>query len=83
MQWLLNLAEEYRKSLRSGPFYKALAKTSKPEDIRGWIRQLYYQSRDSTSALSLRYAVTKANPLALTGQVCFLRHQTLKSSRGK
>jgi pyrroloquinoline quinone (PQQ) biosynthesis protein C len=70
MQWLLSLAEEYRKSLRSGPFYKALAKASKPEDIRGWIRQLYYQSRDFTSALSLRHAMCQ-NPHF---QGCFAKH---------
>lgn len=59
MQWLLNLAQEYRSSLREGLFYKTLALASKPEDIRGWIRQLYYQSRDFTSALSLRHALCR------------------------
>ena len=57
MQWLLKKAEEYRSSLQRGSFYQSLALATKPEDIRGWIRQLYHQSRDFTSALSLRYAM--------------------------
>jgi hypothetical protein len=59
MQWLLSLAEEYRGHLRNGLFYKALELAKEPKDIGGWIRQLYYQSRDFTSALSLRYAMCK------------------------
>lgn len=51
MQWLLDLAQEYREILRSGPFYEALALGSTPQDIKGWIRQLYYQSRDFTSVV--------------------------------
>ncbi len=70
MQWLLSLAEEYRSRLRDGLFYKALALASKPEDIRGWIRQLYYQSRDFTSALSLRYAMCHDPRF----QGCFAKH---------
>ena len=70
MQWLLNLAEEYRSYLRRGNFYKELTKASKPEDISGWIHQLHYQSRDFTSALSLRHAMCKDPNL----QACFARH---------
>jgi len=70
MQWLLILAEEYRSILRRGLFYETLALASKPADIRGWIRQLYYQSRDFTSALSLRYAMCHD----LHFQGCFAQH---------
>jgi len=70
MQWLFSLAEEYRSHLCSGPFYKGLALALKPEDIRGWIRQLYYQSRDFTAALSLRYAMCHD----LHFQGCFAKH---------
>lgn len=70
MQWLLSLAEEYRSRLQDGIFYKALVLASKPEDIRDWIRQLYYQSREFTSALSLRYAMCR-NPRF---QGCFAQH---------
>ena len=70
MQWLLNLAEEYRSSLRSGFFYKTLALASSPTDLKSWMRQLYYQSRDFTSALSLRYANCKD----LHFQHCFALH---------
>ena len=70
MQWLMNLAEEYRSYLRRGNFYKELTKADKPEDISGWIHQLYYQSRDFTSALSLRHAMCKDPNL----QASFARH---------
>ncbi|TAE91229.1 MAG: hypothetical protein EAZ25_25310 [Oscillatoriales cyanobacterium] len=70
MQWLLSLAEEYRNLLRNGHFYETLAVTSTPEEIRGWIRQLYHLSRDFTSALSLRHAMCH-DPYY---QGCFARH---------
>lgn len=70
MQWLLSLAEKHRSRIRNGHFYKALALSSKPEDIRGWIRQLYYQSRDFTSALALRYATCRDENF----QGCFALH---------
>lgn len=70
MQWLLNLAEEYRSYLRRGSFYKELTKADKPEDIGNWIHQLYYQSRDFTSALSLRHAMCKDPHF----QACFAQH---------
>lgn len=70
MQWLLNLAEEYRASLKNGHFYKALALASEPDDIKVWIRQLYHQSRDFTSALSLRHAMCKDQKF----QGCFALH---------
>lgn len=70
MQWLLSLAEEYRSHIRGGPFYKALALASDPKGISGWIHQLYHQSRDFTSALSLRYAMCQ-DPLF---QGCFAKH---------
>ncbi len=70
MKWLLNLAEDYRSYIRLGVFYKTLASASSPKDIRGWIRQLYYQSRDFTSALSMRYAMCKDPDY----QGCFAKH---------
>ncbi|NEQ70202.1 MAG: iron-containing redox enzyme family protein [Symploca sp. SIO1B1] len=70
MQWLLSLAEEYRKILRSGAFYKALTLASSSEDIRAWIYQLYYQSRDFTAALSLRHAICRDPHF----QGCFAKH---------
>ena len=70
MQWLLNLAKEYRNYLGRGNFYQELTKTDKPEDISDWIHQLYYQSRDFTSALSLRHAMCKDPHF----QACFAQH---------
>ena len=70
MQWLLNLAEEYRSYLRRGNFYEELTLVKKPEDINYWIHQLYHQSRDFTSALSLRHAMCK-DPLF---QASFAQH---------
>jgi len=70
MQWLSSLAEEFRLSLRSGIFYKTLASASSTADIRDWTRQLYYQSRDFTSALSLRYAMCRDSHF----QGCFAKH---------
>jgi pyrroloquinoline quinone (PQQ) biosynthesis protein C len=70
MQWLMNLADEYRNYLLQENFYKKLTKASKSEDISGWIHQLYYQSRDFTSALSLRHAMCKDPNL----QACFAQH---------
>jgi hypothetical protein len=71
MQWLVDLAQEYRARLRSGPFYQALALASTPEDIRDWIRQLYYQSRDfTTSVLPLRRDMCR-DPQFKT---CFAKH---------
>jgi len=70
MKWLLNLAEEYRAEIRSGQFFKALEMTERREQVKGWMRQLYYQSRDFTSALSMRYAVCKDPRF----QGCFAKH---------
>lgn len=70
MEWLLNLAEEYRAGIRSGRFFKTLEMTKKPEEIEKWICQLYHQSRDFTSALSMRHALCKD----LQFQGCFARH---------
>lgn len=70
MQWLLDLADEYRSLLRRGPFYKALAAASCPADIKGWVRQLYYQSREFTSALAMRYGVCHDPHF----QGCFAQH---------
>jgi len=67
---LLSLAEDYRNHLRDGHFYKKLALSLKSEQIRGWIRQLYYQSRDFTSALSLLYAMCRDQNF----QGCFALH---------
>lgn len=70
MQWLFNLAEEYRSILQHGPFYETLTLASNPADIKSWIRQLYYQSREFTSALSLRYAMCRDPRF----QGCFAQH---------
>ena len=70
MQWLLNLAEKHRARLLSGVFYNELNLAASPSDIAGWIRQLYYQSRDFTSALSLRHALCRD----LHFQSCFAQH---------
>lgn len=55
MQWLLELTEDYRRVLRSGSFYKTLARASSPTDIKDWVRQLYYLSSDYISSLALRH----------------------------
>ena len=70
MQWLLNLAEKHRAQLLSGVFYQTLDSVDSQSDITGWIRQLYYQSRDFTSALSLRHAMCRD----LHFQSCFAQH---------
>ncbi|QYO67098.1 iron-containing redox enzyme family protein [Leptolyngbya sp. 7M] len=70
MEWLLNLAEEYRAGIRSGRFFRELERIKKPEEVKGWIHQLYYQSRDFTSALSMRYAMCKDPRF----QGCFAKH---------
>jgi hypothetical protein len=54
MQWLVDLASEYRRILRSNLFYKTLVVASSPADFK-WIRQLYYLSCDFTAAVALRY----------------------------
>ena len=59
MKWLLDLAAEYRHVLLSGSFYQTLAVAHHPENIRGWVGQLYHQSSDFTSALALRYAMCR------------------------
>lgn len=59
MKWLLDLGARYRQSLLSGLFYKQLAAAQHPDDVRGWVRQLYYQSCDFTAALALRYATCR------------------------
>jgi Iron-containing redox enzyme len=59
MKWLLELAVQYRQNLLAGSFYKQLERSTKPEDVRGWIEQLYHQSRDFTSALAMRYSMCR------------------------
>lgn len=60
MKWLFGLAAEYRQVLLSAPFYtQTLAEAHHPENVRGWIRQLYHQSSDFTSALALRYSTCR------------------------
>ena len=70
MKWLLDLATRYRQNLLSGLFYQKLGETHHPENARGWIRQLYHQSSDFTSALSLRYAMCHDPHY----QSCFAQH---------
>lgn len=59
MQWLLNLAEGFRRELRSGPFFLALGRAAQPADLMSWVHQLYHQSREFTRALSLRSALCR------------------------
>lgn len=59
MKWLLDLGTRYRQNLLSGLFYQKLGETHHPENVRGWVRQLYHQSSDFTSALALRYSTCR------------------------
>lgn len=70
MKWLLNFGAEHRHNLLSGSFYKTLAAAHHPENVRGWVRQLFYQSSDFTSALALRYSMCR-DPRY---QSCFAQH---------
>lgn len=72
MKWLLDLGAQYRQNLLGGSFYRQLSLAEHPDDIRGWVRQLYYQSSDFTSALALRYATCRD----FRYQGCFGRHAT-------
>lgn len=54
MQWLWDLAQDYRNILKQSEFYKKVSLASCPEDFQ-WIRQLYYVSCDFTAAVALRY----------------------------
>jgi hypothetical protein len=56
MDWLLDHAERYRSQIRSGPFFKKLARVERPSDLT-WIHQLVHQSREFTQALCLRYSL--------------------------
>lgn len=70
MKWLLDLAAEHRQNLLSGLFYQTLARAHHPENVRGWISQLYHQSSDFTSALALRYSMCRDSRYQKT----FARH---------
>lgn len=72
MEWLLDLGAQYRQNLLSGSFYKQLALSEHPDDVRGWVRQLFYQSSDFTSALAMRYAMCRD----FRYQGCFGHHAT-------
>jgi Iron-containing redox enzyme len=72
MKWLLDLGAQYRQSLLSGLFYEQLAETKHPDNVRYWVRQLYYQSSDFTSALALRYSTCRD----FRYQGCFGKHAT-------
>ncbi|MEZ2224770.1 hypothetical protein [Microcoleus sp.] len=72
MKWLLDLGAQYRQNLLSGSFYTQLAAARHPDDVRGWVRQLYYQSSDFTSALAMRYSMCRD----FRYQGCFARHAT-------
>jgi len=56
MDWLLDHAERYRSQIRTGPFFKKLARAERPSDLT-WIHQLVHQSREFTQALCLRYSL--------------------------
>ena len=72
MKWLLDLGAQYRQNILCGSFYKKLANVEHPNDVRGWVRQLYYQSSDFTSALALRYSMCRD----FRYQGCFAHHAT-------
>jgi Iron-containing redox enzyme len=54
MQWLWDIAQDYRSILKQSEFYQKVALASCPEDFQ-WIRQLYYLSCDFTAAVAIRY----------------------------
>ena len=54
MQWLWDLAQEYRDFVKSSPFYNSVSLASSSADFQ-WIRQLYYLSCDFTAATAIRY----------------------------
>jgi hypothetical protein len=56
MDWLLDHAERYRSQIRTGPFFRKLARVERPSDLT-WIHQLVHQSREFTQALCLRYSL--------------------------
>jgi Iron-containing redox enzyme len=56
MDWLLDHAERYRSQIRSGPFFRKLARVERPSDLK-WVHQLVHQSREFTQALCLRYSL--------------------------
>lgn len=73
MQWLLELAQQYRTILRKRPFFQKLAQTSVKDEIRPWIRQLYYQSKEfAAGALPLRYKLCEEPKF----KNCFAKHVT-------
>jgi len=72
MKWLLDLGAKYRQNLRSGSFYQQLTAAQHPDDVRGWVRQLYYQSSDFTAALAIRYTMCRD----FRYQGCFAHHAT-------
>lgn len=72
MKWLLDVGAKYRQNLRSGAFYKQLIAAEHPDDVRAWVRQLYYQSSDFTAALAMRYTMCRD----FRYQRCFAHHAT-------
>jgi hypothetical protein len=58
MDWLIRTAEEYRRRIRSGPFFAQLASTVDRAQL-GWVNQLVHQSREFTSALCMRYSLCR------------------------
>jgi Iron-containing redox enzyme len=54
MQWLWEISQKYRDSLRNNSFYKSVSLAASSNDLQ-WIRQLYYLSCDFTAATAIRY----------------------------
>ena len=54
MEWLWDLAREYRNFVKNSDFFKSVSLASSPEDFQ-WIRQLYHLCCDFTAATALRY----------------------------
>ena len=72
MKWLLDLGAKYRQNLLAGSFYKQLTAAQHPDDVRGWVTQLYHQSSDFTAALAMRYTMCRD----FRYQGCFAHHAT-------
>lgn len=75
MNWLVELAESYRTSIRSGLFFQQLDKTFEKEQINFWVRQLFYQSREFTvDALPQRYKFSQEK-MDVNFRSMFAKHQ--------
>jgi hypothetical protein len=58
MEWLPGYSERYRPQIRKGPFFAALLRTDRPNDLQ-WVHQLVRQSREFMQARCLRYSLCR------------------------